>query len=247
VRTLGALRSPELEVVATAPDGEVAGIGEDLDADEAELTITVRGGAGDSLVLRRNAEPFGLPIPITADPFTTTVPIERDERTEGPLGTWVRVETVRSVPGSDRQVEVEGEGVDDAAHSHADRAGEEGDHEGHDHPASAAALEAAAATVFPTTIANPVVLTGADDGTDGGEADDGDSDDGDTDGVAEGVGDAGDGPDAGTPEGPAAVALTAASSSPLPVTGSSPWTAIGPVALAGAAALATRRRRLGGA
>jgi hypothetical protein len=160
VRTLGALRSPSLEVTLTAPDGATAGIGEDLAADEADLEVTVRGGQGDALVLTRNARPFGLPIPITSDPFTTTIPVERDTAGEGPLGTWVRVETVRAIDPATGDVAATSDAHHDGDHAEDD----------HDHAtAGAAAIDAALDLPgFPTTIANPVFLTGAADPADGG-------------------------------------------------------------------------------
>jgi hypothetical protein len=141
VRTLGALRSPALEVVATAPDGTTTGIGDDLAADAADLTVTVAGGQGDLLVVLVNGERQGAAIEVDADPFTVTVPIERDVDGEGPLGTVVRLETIRAV-----------EVVDGVAMPNQILALPL------DAPAEGDVLR------FPTTIANPIFLTGAADG-----------------------------------------------------------------------------------
>lgn len=137
VRSFGANRSPTLDVVATAPDGATAGIGDELAADEASLEITVTGGAGDTLVVTRNARDLVAPILVTADPFTTTVHVVRDPRTEGPLGTWVRVDTIRAVEI------VDGVALPDRIVNLP-----------LDVPAEVDVLR------VPTTIANPVLLTG---------------------------------------------------------------------------------------
>jgi hypothetical protein len=141
VRTLGALRSPALEVVATAPDGATAGIGDDLAADAANLQVTITGGQGDLLVVLVNGERQGAAIEVDADPFTVTLPIERDVDGEGPLGTVVRLETIRAVEV------VDGVAIPDAILALPLDAPAEGD-----------------VLRFPTTIANPIFLTGASDG-----------------------------------------------------------------------------------
>jgi hypothetical protein len=92
IRTRGVDGSPEVEVAITAPDGTRGMVGDTVVADEATLEVTVRGGAGQQLVLSRDGEPFGDPVPIDAEPFTYTAPVLRDDAS-GPLGTFFRVDT----------------------------------------------------------------------------------------------------------------------------------------------------------
>lgn len=198
VRSLGALRSPELDIVATADDGSTAGIGDDLAADAADLAITVTGGVGDTIVLIRNGQRHGPAIEVTSDPFTATVPIERDPAGEGPLGTWVRVETIRAVEI------VDGVALPDQL---ADLP--------LDVPADADVLR------FPSTLANPVFLTGATSPDDGAGAGDGENAPPATGGEGTGGGEAAD--------------------RPLPVTGPMGPITAGLVLLAAGAALTWRR------
>src|SRR5690606_38437760 len=114
---------------------------DDLAADTAELRVRDTGAEGERLVVTRNGEPFGAPIAVTSDPFTTTVPVARDPAREGPLGTWVRVDTIRAVEVVDG-VALPDQVVDLPL----------------DVPATADVLR------LPTTIANPIFLTGAEDG-----------------------------------------------------------------------------------
>jgi hypothetical protein len=133
IKTLGPRRSPGLEVVATGADGSVAGIGDDLAADVAELTVTVTGGHGDTIALHRNGEPYLDPVPVTSDPFAATFTLTRDLLGEGPLGTFVRVETYRPIDLPDGTSLPHVPGL----------------------PADADLLR------YPTTLTNPVFLTGA--------------------------------------------------------------------------------------
>jgi hypothetical protein len=92
VRSLGVAESPALEMEAVAPGGLRGTFGSELDAEEAELTVTVRGGGGQLLVLIRNGDEEAV-VPIVGDDFSHTLTIDRDPGGEGPLGTWWRVET----------------------------------------------------------------------------------------------------------------------------------------------------------
>lgn len=91
VEANGADSSPKLEMSARAPDGQSGIFGDTLVASQAQMTVTVRGGHGEELVLIRNGEETQR-IPITEDIFTFTFTAERDVN-EGPLGTFWRVET----------------------------------------------------------------------------------------------------------------------------------------------------------
>ena len=93
VRTLGVAGSPEVEVTAVAPDGSTGIVGDTLGADQAQITVTVRGGQGQVLLVNRNGDAAGLPVLIDADPFTYTFLAARDASTEGPLGTFWRFDT----------------------------------------------------------------------------------------------------------------------------------------------------------
>lgn len=98
VQTRGAAGSPELEFEATA--GTQRGIfGDTLTVGPLEpvtLTTTVRGGLGQALSYIQNGVPV-LTVPVLADPYVHTLPLAtRNPLTEGPLGSFWRVE-VRDV------------------------------------------------------------------------------------------------------------------------------------------------------
>jgi hypothetical protein len=95
VRTRGVDGSPEVELTGAGPNGQTAIMGDTLVADTAELTVTVRGGSGQTITILRDGEPFGLPVPVTADPFTHTFTATR-VGTSGPLGTFWRVDVADS-------------------------------------------------------------------------------------------------------------------------------------------------------
>jgi hypothetical protein len=97
VRTLGVDDSPALEMVAVTPDGQRGIFGDRLVADTAEVTVTVTGGEGQVLLLSRNGDPSGVPVPIDADPFVHTFTADRADG-EGPLGTFWRVDTMELSP-----------------------------------------------------------------------------------------------------------------------------------------------------
>lgn len=87
----GTTDSPELELVATAPDGAEVTFGETLVADTAEVELTVAGAEGQSVRVVRNGEEVDV-VEVDADPFTATIDADRDPASEGPLGTYWRVE-----------------------------------------------------------------------------------------------------------------------------------------------------------
>lgn len=95
VRTRGVAGSPALDMGVTASDGQTGTFGSTVVLDRpgatAALTVTVTGGAGQSLRLVRNGDDLQV-VPITTDSFTHTFPLSRVP-SEGPLGTWYRVET----------------------------------------------------------------------------------------------------------------------------------------------------------
>lgn len=87
VQGLG-VASPTVEFSGVTPDGETGIFGDTLVGEEAELTITVTGGAGQVLVLKRNGQEVAT-LPITADPFGHVVAATRAApEEEGPLGTF---------------------------------------------------------------------------------------------------------------------------------------------------------------
>ncbi len=93
VRARGVLDSPELELAVRAADGEKpATFGDSLPVEQANLTVTVRDGAGQTLRLIQNGQEV-LVLPIAEAEQSWTVPILRNPATEGPLGTFWRVET----------------------------------------------------------------------------------------------------------------------------------------------------------
>ncbi len=96
VRTRGVARSPALTFHAATADGQSGIFGDTLAVgaqEAATLTTTVRGGQGQLLTYYRNGMPM-LTVPITGDPFTHALAAAtRDPLTEGPLGTFWRIET----------------------------------------------------------------------------------------------------------------------------------------------------------
>ena len=57
-----------------------------------DILVTVTNGVGHTVELSVDGEPSGTPVPIDADPFTTTLTVARLS-TSGPLGTFARVDT----------------------------------------------------------------------------------------------------------------------------------------------------------
>jgi hypothetical protein len=93
IRARGVAHSPVLEMTVTTADGQTGMFGDTLTAEQATMTVTVRGGANQLLRVLANDLPL-LHIPITSDPFTHTQPIARVPLMESPLGTTWRVETL---------------------------------------------------------------------------------------------------------------------------------------------------------
>jgi hypothetical protein len=92
VRTRGVHDSPALELHAVTADGQEGTFGATLDADEAEVTVTVTGGIGQLLTIVADGDPVGL-VPITSDDWSHTF-TARSLPTAGPLGSFWRVETL---------------------------------------------------------------------------------------------------------------------------------------------------------
>jgi hypothetical protein len=101
VRALGR-RSPEAELVATAADGTQGIYGDTLVADTAELAITVRGGAGQVLSVRRNGAEVER-VPVDADEIVHRVTATRAPD-EGPLGTFWGFEVLDTARFPDTEV-----------------------------------------------------------------------------------------------------------------------------------------------
>jgi LPXTG-motif cell wall-anchored protein len=66
-------------------------MGDTLVADAASMTVTVRGGAGQTVTILRDGDAVGAPVPVTSDPFTHTFSAVRTSGS-GPLGTFWRVD-----------------------------------------------------------------------------------------------------------------------------------------------------------
>jgi hypothetical protein len=92
VRTRGVADSPELDLLATAADGQTGIFGDTLRSDAAEVTVEVRRAAGQLLVISRDGTPIDVR-PIEGDDDTHTFTATRDPGS-GPLGTFWRVDTV---------------------------------------------------------------------------------------------------------------------------------------------------------
>ncbi len=92
VRARGVHDSPELALKVIDSLGNEGMFGDSFRSDHATLEVEVRGGAGQHLRLVQNGQEV-LVLPITGDPQSWTLPIARNPATEGPLGTFWRVET----------------------------------------------------------------------------------------------------------------------------------------------------------
>jgi hypothetical protein len=93
VEAKGPEASPSLAMTAVGESGRSAIFGDTLVGSEAEMTVTVRGGAGEELVVVRNGDEH-LRLDITSDDFTFEFTAGRaPEAEEGPLGTYWRIET----------------------------------------------------------------------------------------------------------------------------------------------------------
>lgn len=95
VRTRGVAGSPEVLFEASGPNGQRGIYGDTLllaATDTATLTTTVTGGVGQRLSYIQNGLPV-LVVPVLTDPFVHTLPAAlRNPLTEGPLGTFWRIE-----------------------------------------------------------------------------------------------------------------------------------------------------------
>ena len=101
VRGLGE-DSPTMELIATAgDDGDEAMFGDTLVAQSASMAVTVRGGDGQLLSIRRNGQEVDR-VPIDGDEFTHQLQIDRSAD-EGPLGTFWGAEVLDAevVPGAE--------------------------------------------------------------------------------------------------------------------------------------------------
>ncbi len=101
VRTFGAVGlpplgippSPTLEITAVTSDGQEGMFGDSLGADEAEVTVTVNNGVGQTLEIFRNNESApAQTVLIDSNPFVFHFHANRGGN-EGPLGTFWRVQT----------------------------------------------------------------------------------------------------------------------------------------------------------
>lgn len=98
VRTLGVDGSPSLEMAAVTADGQRGIFGDVLHAAAAQVTVRVRGGAGQLLAITQDGLPAGV-VPIVGDDFTHTFPATRSA-SSGPLGTFWRVDTLAVTTGT---------------------------------------------------------------------------------------------------------------------------------------------------
>lgn len=92
VRARGVADSPTLELALQDAEQTLGGFGTSAALDQAFLTVTVAGGAGQYLRLIQNGQEV-LVLPVAGAEQTWTLPIARNPATEGPLGTFWRVET----------------------------------------------------------------------------------------------------------------------------------------------------------
>ncbi|HSW11692.1 MAG TPA: CehA/McbA family metallohydrolase [Solimonas sp.] len=95
IRTRGVAASPALEFEARTTDGQQGMFGDSLQVDAGEtvqLRTVVSGGSGQLLLYYRNGQPAGSAA-ITTDPFVHEMAVQRQPGSEGPLGTFWRIET----------------------------------------------------------------------------------------------------------------------------------------------------------
>ena len=95
VRTRGAAGSPALEFAVTAANGRQGTFGDSLTVtpdESVRLRTTVTGAAGQLLSFSANGSVQAV-VPILSDPFVDEREVQRQPGSEGPLGTFWRVET----------------------------------------------------------------------------------------------------------------------------------------------------------
>ena len=92
VAAKGRAGSPELRMTATTADGQTGIFGDTLHADTAAVSVSVKGGSANVLVISRNGFPVAT-VPVLADDFSHTFTAFRAPD-EGPLGTFWRVDTM---------------------------------------------------------------------------------------------------------------------------------------------------------
>jgi hypothetical protein len=83
--------SPTVEMTAETADGQTGMFGDTLAADQAEVTVRVKGGDGQVLEIIRNGVKVQT-VPIVGNDFEFTFTADRSAD-EGPLGTFWRVQT----------------------------------------------------------------------------------------------------------------------------------------------------------
>lgn len=96
VKTRGAAGSPDVMFEADGPNAQHGIYGDTLKVGNSEvvtLRTTVTNGVGQMLTYIQNGVPV-LQVPVLTDPFVHEFPAAfRNPLTEGPLGTWWRIET----------------------------------------------------------------------------------------------------------------------------------------------------------
>ncbi|MEC9406394.1 MAG: CehA/McbA family metallohydrolase [Pseudomonadota bacterium] len=90
IRTLGVERSPVVDLQVITPDGQQGMYGDTLQTDEATVTTTVTGGAGQWLRFIVDGQPVRQQL-VSTDPFVDTWTVARDADS-GVLGTVIRLE-----------------------------------------------------------------------------------------------------------------------------------------------------------
>ena len=94
VRTRGVAGSPEVRFEAAGPDGQSGIYGDMLtlaNGETATLTTTISGGVGQLLSYYANGTLIAS-VPVPTDPYVHTLPATRLPASEGPLGTFWRIE-----------------------------------------------------------------------------------------------------------------------------------------------------------
>lgn len=93
VMVRGRADSPSLSMTAAGTDGTTAMFGDTLLTEPASATVTVNGANGQTLEIVQNGKVVDTRT-IDSDPYEMSLSLSRDRATEGPLGSYWRIQTL---------------------------------------------------------------------------------------------------------------------------------------------------------